>query len=109
MDRNIPINTIREIIKEYWDGEISQECIEIVQSKLMLVLKDIIVTTIQTHNEENYNKKYYGLRQNKRISKEIIDKAIYKVFKQIVDFECHGEVGQHNIDTTLSEKADEVI
>ena len=109
MVREIPLNTVRGIIKEYWEGEISQECIEIVKDRLMDVLKDIIEKTIELHKEENNKRSMYSLRHNKRISKYIIDRAIDKVFKQIDVLEYQGKLGQHNRDTSLSKEAIEVV
>jgi len=109
MVREIPLNTVRGIIKEYWDGEISQECVEIVKEKLMDVLRAIIVNTIETHKEVNNKRYMYSLRKNKRISKEIIDRAIDKAFKQLDVSISEGKLGQHNRDTSLSKEAIEVI
>ena len=56
MVREIYNNTIREIFKEYFEGDVSKECIICIKECLMFILEKIIKEIIDEYHIDNVNK-----------------------------------------------------
>ena len=101
----IPLNTVKNIISEYWDGDISQECVNDVSEIISNFIDMLIRDGVKEFRDYNGRRRLQGLPELKRLQSSVFIKLSDELFNQPPDFKL-GEVGQHNIDTTFSTEAD---
>ena len=104
----IPLNTVKNIISDYWEGDISQECVNEVSGIISNFIDMLLQEGVNEFRDYNGRRRLQGLPELKRLQGSTFIKLSNQVFNQLPDFKL-GEVGQHNIDTTFSEADIEVV
>jgi hypothetical protein len=105
-DKLIPYKRIKRIIGKNVNGEVvSKEAVEYLQTLLESQLKLICDNVVIQHKEMNRLRKYHGLREKRRIQvSDFLNLSGTKINPDLF-FSHEGEVGSHNGNTTLSDKA----
>lgn len=105
MASELPVNTVKRIIKEHWDGEISQECVK----KLGMIVSDfvdeLIKEGVEEFNKHNRLREIQKLPKLKRLDVSIFKNLSTNVYNSVTG-RNNGEIGQNNSDTIFL-KADE--
>ena len=103
----IPLNTVKNIISDYWDGDISQECVNEVSGIISNFIDMLIREGVNEFKDYNGRRQLQGLPELKRLQSSVFIKFADELFKQTPDFKF-GEVGNYNRNTTFPTEAIEV-
>ncbi len=103
MVSKIPLRTVKRIIKENWDGEISQDCCVYVKDFLMSVLQDLIECSIQEFEEKNVKRKQQRLPELKRIDANCFIKVANRLYT-LNSLVIQGDVEQSSREPNCSMK-----
>jgi len=93
MASELPLKTIKRIIKEHWDGEITQECCVYVRDVLLDVIHSLAEESIIEFEEFNKRRKLQRLPALKRLDKTAFTSANSIYSQQICNT---GKIGQNN-------------
>ena len=104
----IPLNTVKNIISENWDGDISQECVKEVSKIISRYIDMLMQEGVKEFKDYNRRRILQKLPELKRLQGFVFLKFVDEILKPTPDFELR-EVGQHNIDTTFPTEAIEVV
>jgi hypothetical protein len=95
---------MRRILRQELDGDITKESVIYVTTLLESQLHNIVLEVKKQHEEENRLRVFHGLPERKRIDVTLYKKVVEIPYKSTSNLISEGEVGQHNIETTLSDK-----
>ena len=104
----IPLNTVKNIISDYWEGDISQECVENVSEIISNFIDMLIQEGVNEFKDYNGRRRLQGLPELKRLQGSTFIKLSDELFKPTPDFKL-GEVGNYNRNTTFPTEAVEVV
>ena len=104
----MPLNTVKNIISDYWDGDISQECVNNVNEIVSDFIDMLIQEGVKEFKDYNSRRKIQGLPELKRLQGSVFLKLSGEIFKQ-TPIEIFEEIGQHNVDTVFSKADVEVV
>lgn len=108
MVSELPLNTVKNIISEYWEGDISQECVNNVSEIISRFIDMLIREGVKKFKDYNVRRRIQGLPELKRLQGSTFIKLPNRLFNQLPDFN-DGEVGNHNRNTTFQTEAEEVV
>ena len=93
MASELPLKTIKRIIKEHWDGEITQECCVYVRDVLLDIIHSLAEESVKEFEDFNKRRKLQGLPILKRRDKAAFASANSKYSQQICN---NGKIGKNN-------------
>ena len=108
MISKLPLNTVKNVISEYWDGEISQECVNDVSEIISNFIDMLIREGVKEFKDYNGRRRIQGLPELKRLQSSVFMKFADELLKPTPDFKL-GEVGNYNRNTTFPTEAVEVV
>ena len=104
----IPLNTVKNIISDYWEGDISQECVNEVSGIISNFIDMLIREGVNEFKDYNGRRQLQGLPELKRLQGSVFLKLSDELFNQLPDFNI-GETGLYNSETVFSTEAVEVV
>jgi hypothetical protein len=108
-ERLIQYKRIRRFLRNEVEGMVSQEAIEFCQIYLENMLKELCKRLVSEHQEQNELRKLHGLPEHKRIGVSEFLSLCEKKDKETFDLLVGGIVGQHNRDTSMSQKQEKEV
>jgi len=103
MDNNeIPYHTIRRILKQYIDNDVSRSYVVNVKCFLEETIENIAIASLQELERINQLRGTQSLQKLRRIDGSILLNLMDDLFKLASDVN-NDEIGQSNSDTILSE------
>jgi len=103
----IPLNTVKNIISDYWEGDISQECINEVSEIISNFIDMLIREGVNEFKDYNGRRRLQGLPELKRLQSSVFIKFADELFKQTPDF-YDGDTGLYNSETVFLEAVEVV-
>lgn len=95
---------MKRILKQELSGEVTEESVIYVINLLESQLHKICLEVKKQHEEENKLRKFHNLPEHKRFGVNLFLSVVEIPYKSTSNLISEGEVGQHNIETTLSDK-----
>jgi len=109
MRETISKHSVYKLVKQYWDGEVSQEVVDSLHALINDFLGYLIDTSVQQVKEDNDIRKACGLREKKRICGFLYINLFAKCFKRAKSI-ISCELGYQSKDGQLAYNAeDEVV
>jgi len=93
MNHTLPLKTVKRIMKEQWDGEISHDACVYVRDYVYDVICEIVEESVYEFEEINNRRVQHGLPSLKRLDRSSFQGVSSKYSQQICN---DGEIGQSN-------------
>ena len=101
MSSEIPLNTVKRILKEHIKGDVTQEGVIYVRDLIQDMLIQLADNSVVEQERTNGLREQLGIRKCKRIDKSIFINLSTQLFNK-PSVELIDETGQQNIDTVFS-------
>ena len=101
-NKEIPYHTVRRILKQYIDNDVSKNYVLYVKSFLEDTIRRIAIVSLDELDEINQIRDIQRIPKLRRIDSSIFIKLVENLFNDESVFN-RGEAGQTNRDTVLSE------
>lgn len=108
-EKLIPYKRMRKFLRQETKGTVSKEACVFMQNYMEDFMKEICKEIISEHQRQNELRKFHGLPEHKRIQVSEYIKHLGNEIYQKFHFRTKGEIGKHNGNTILSDKADKEV
>jgi len=106
-NKEIPYHTVRRILKQYLDNDVSKNYVICIKSFLEETIRRIAIGSMEELEEINHIRDIQRVPKLRRIDSSIFIKLVENLFNDGSVLN-HGEIGQTNRDTILSEAVEVV-
>ena len=93
MTEKLPLKTVKKIMKQHWDGEISYDACVYVRDYVYDVICYIVEEGVSEFEDINNRREKHGLPRLKRLDKSSFE-GVSSIYSQQICID--GEIGQSN-------------